>query len=155
MGFAAIAAAVVGAFFLAQVDLIAAGGWFFGVISLGIFLYLDKIANALEMQRRHNEWIVRIEAYRFDHDHPDAAAVAEAKELARVEAQKRQTQDLFVKQEAEKAAKAEAKRRAKEPTFVAVEAVPDVPADFRTKKKPPSVDFSAIEEVSKPRRKSP
>lgn len=154
MGFAAVAIAVVGAFFLASVNLLLAGGWFFGVFGFVLCLQLEQIADLLRSQKNHNEWLQKIELFRFDHDHPNAAAITAERELATADAKKQRTQNLLAKQAAEKAATTEAKRRASEPTFVAVEAVPDVPADFMAPKKKPNVDFSAIDEVSKPRRKS-
>jgi hypothetical protein len=78
--------------------------------------------------------------------------------LQRERAEQQQREGAEAAEKARKAtARAEAaaaevkKRKAAEPTFVARELVPEVPADFKPASQ--DVDFSAIEEVAKPRRK--
>ena len=117
---------------------------------LSVIICLDEITTQLRRQQQHNDWLQKIENYRFDHDHPDADKITAKRERDRQEAIARQ------KAEAELAAKQakEAKRRAKEPTFVATESVPDVPADFKPANRRAAVDFSAIDEASQPRRKN-
>lgn len=124
--------------------------WIAGWGLLSIVVLLDDVTTQLRKQQQHNDWLQKIENYRFDHDHPDAAEITAEKERDRQEAIARQ------KAHAELVAKQakEAKRRAKEPTFVATESVPDVPADFKPAKRRAAVDFSAIDEASQPRRKN-
>ncbi len=123
--------------------------WITGWGLLSVVICLDEITTQLRKQQQHNDWLQKIENYRFDHDHPDAAEISAERERDRQEAIARQ------KANAELAAKQakEAKRRAKEPTFVAVESVPAMPADFKPTKQRANVDFSAIDEASQPRRK--
>ena len=146
---------VLGGIFFGITNPGAGGGWFASCVSLGVLYYLDEITSLLQHQKRCMDWQQKREDYRFEHDHPNAAAITAEREGAKAEKKRKATEDLIAKQAAEKTAKAEAKRRASEPTFVAVEAVPDVPADFQPKKKRSNVDFSAIDEAAKSRRKSP
>ena len=149
---------VVLAFFLgfvvAQVNLVAGMAVCSACLCAGLLFFLEQIAGLLQSQKDHNVWIRKIEAYRFEHDHPNADAIVAQREAVKADAKNKATEELLAKRGAKKTARAEAKQKAKEPTFVGVEAVPDVPADFKASKKTPNVDFSAIDEVSKPRRKS-
>lgn len=116
---------------------------------LSLVIGVDDITTLLKKQQQHNDWLQKIENYRFDHDHPDAAEITAERERERKAAIARQQAHAELAAQQAK----EAKRRAKEPTFVATETVPDVPADFKPAKKRAAVDFSAIDEASQPRRK--
>jgi len=132
--------------------------WLFACSGFALFYSLDRIVGLLDRQDLHVLWYERIEAYRFAKQHPEAPAEWNAQEVARQQAVVEQenagvefTRKQLAKVATERQASKEAKQKANEPAFVARELVPEVPADF----KPPKakVDFSALDDAAKPRRK--
>ena len=131
--------------------------WFAIFAGVGIALSIERGIAVLDRHAKHLEWFERLEAYRFNKQYPDAArewreadaAKAPPKPETEAESAERTRQQLE-KVEAERQAKREAKRKAAEPTFVSQELVPEIPPDFKPQS---DVNFSALEEVAKPRRR--
>lgn len=131
--------------------------WFVICCGVGVALALDRLVVAADRHVIHMKWFEKIEGYRLIKQYPNAAKEINdadaAKKAAAVEAeQKRQNAaaDRYEATVAEREAKREAKRKAAEPTFVSEELVPEIPPDFKPRA---DVDFTALEEVARPRRK--
>lgn len=131
--------------------------WFAVFGGVGLSMGVDRIIALLDRHAKHLEWFERLEAYRFNKQYPDAArewreadaAKAPPQPESEAESAERTPQQL-AKVEAERQAKREAKRKAAEPTLVSQEVVPEIPPNFKPRS---DVDFSALEEVAKPRRR--
>ena len=156
MAITAFLVGFIGGMFLCLVNPAFGAAWFSMCILVGVLAVLDKIQSLLERQQKHVVWYEKLEAYRFEKQYPDAAREwreAEAAKAPKTETEAEsaeRTQQQLAKVEAERQAKREAKRKAAEPTFVSQELVPEIPPEFKPQS---DVDFSALEEVAKPRRR--
>lgn len=146
MAIAAFVVGVLGGLLIAQVNFVAGVLWFAACVVGGLSFVLDNIAALLKHQKSHYEWFERLEVYRFNKQFPNAAKEWKEQELAKQAAKEQPP----VAAEPERPARKEPRRKAEEPTFVSRELVPEIPADFKPKS---DVDFSALDEVTKPRRK--
>ena len=131
--------------------------WFVICWGVGIALALDRLVAAADRHVIHMKWFEKIEGYRLIKQYPNAVkeiddADAAKKAAAAAAEQKRlnSTADRYETTRAEQEAKREAKRKAAEPTFVSQELVPEIPPDFKPQS---DVDFTALEEVARPRRR--
>lgn len=154
MAIAAFVVGLIGGLLIGQVNVIHGAGWFTVCVVCGFALVLDKICALLQRQQAHVLWFEKLEAYRFGKQYPNAARewqdAEKAKQAAVAQASEEKTEKVSTEAAAAREAKREAKRRAAEPTFVSRELVPEIPADFKPESE---VDFSAFDEVTKPRRK--
>ena len=157
MAITAFCIGLIGGMFICLVNPVAGAAWFSVCILVGVLAVLDKIQSLLERQQKHILWFEKVEEYRFAKQYPNAPeewrkAEAASKAAAETSEQQRQeaARDRYEAATAEQKTKREAKRKAAEPTFVSEELVPEIPPDFKPQS---DVDFSALEEVAKPRRR--
>jgi hypothetical protein len=155
----ALAVGLVGGFVIGIADLNIAAAWTSFCLLVGLCVVVDSIDDRLKEQCEIARRTEMLHAYRFDRDFPDAPKnMLTPLQQERAAQQQRQfeaaaEQARRAQAKAAAAAAQEKKRKAAEPTFVSRELVPEVPEDFKPTSSPAEVDFSAIEEVAKPRRR--
>jgi xanthosine utilization system XapX-like protein len=150
MAILAFTVGLIGGLFLCLLHLGAGAVWFALCVLVGILSVLDKIQSLLERQVAHQKWFEKLEGHRFEKQFPNAAHEWDEAAKSKSAEASEKTRKLQQRRNDELAAKAEAARKAAEPTFVSRELVPEIPADFKATS---DVDFSAFDDVAKPRRK--